>query len=129
MFSSTASVMRGRPLVPVGFLPTANHRGFGKRRSEGGGATPGSAFPGGSVGTSRVARIFLRFQNGGRLITPGRSRGAALGPRVRPADWLPWRWRVFGPILPYDLLTSSRRGRWYLFRVVLTVVMFVVFWK
>src|SRR5688500_16877589 len=50
-------------------------------------------------------------------------------PKSRLADWLPWRWRVFGPILPSDLLTSSRRGRWYLLRIVLTGLMFFVFWQ
>jgi ABC-type transport system involved in multi-copper enzyme maturation permease subunit len=50
-------------------------------------------------------------------------------PKPRLADWLPWRWRVFGPILPYDLVTSSRRGRWYVLRFLLTGVMFVVFWQ
>jgi ABC-type transport system involved in multi-copper enzyme maturation permease subunit len=49
--------------------------------------------------------------------------------KSRLADWLPWRWRVFGPILPYDLLTSCRRGRWYLLRIVLTGLMFFVFWQ
>src|SRR3954462_5495292 len=50
-------------------------------------------------------------------------------PKFRPADWLPWRWRIFGPILPYDIITSSLRGRWYLLRFILTAVMFGVFWK
>jgi len=36
---------------------------------------------------------------------------------------------VFGPILPYDLITSSRRGRWYFLRMLLTGAMLVIFWQ
>ena len=49
--------------------------------------------------------------------------------KFRPADWMPWRWRMFGPILPYDLITSSRRVRWYILRFLLASLMLFVLWK
>ena len=50
-------------------------------------------------------------------------------PRFRRGEWLPWRWRIFGPILPYDLITSSRRVRWYVLRFCLAGLMLFVLWK
>jgi ABC-type transport system involved in multi-copper enzyme maturation permease subunit len=50
-------------------------------------------------------------------------------PRFRREEWRPWRWRIFGPILPYDLITSSRRVRWYVLRFLLASLMLFVLWK
>jgi ABC-type transport system involved in multi-copper enzyme maturation permease subunit len=50
-------------------------------------------------------------------------------PKFRTGDWLPWRWRLFGPILPFDLITSSRRVRWYVLRFLLAGLMLFVLWQ